>query len=35
VAYLMKNNGWPAGEADLPVDEDALSKIIIEPAPKK
>lgn len=35
VAYLMKNDGWPAGENDLPADEDALSKIIIEPVPKK
>lgn len=30
VAYLLKINGVPAGEADLPADSDALRKIRIE-----
>ena len=30
VAYLLKINGVPAGETDLPADSDALRKIRIE-----
>jgi hypothetical protein len=30
VAYLLKINGVPAGETDLPADAEAMKKIRIE-----
>ena len=34
VAYLLKQSGYPAGEADLPTDTAALAKVKIVPLPK-
>ena len=33
VAYIMKFNGYPTGERELPTDVAELSKIVIAPAP--
>ena len=30
IAYLLKLNNFPAGAADLPIDKDALSAILME-----
>ena len=30
IAYLLKLNNFPAGDADLPIDKDALSLIMME-----
>jgi len=30
IAYLLKLNNFPAGESDLPTDQDALSAILME-----
>jgi mono/diheme cytochrome c family protein len=30
IAYLLKLNNFPAGDADLPIDKDALSAILME-----
>ena len=30
IAYLLKLNNFPAGQADLPTDRDALSAIVME-----
>ena len=34
VAYLLKQSGYPAGEAELPIDTAVLSKMKIVPPPK-
>ncbi len=34
LAYLLKQSGYPAGEADLPIDTAVLSKVKIVPLPK-
>ena len=35
IAYLLKLNNFPAGDADLPTDKDALSAILFEKPPVK
>jgi len=34
LAYLLKQSGYPAGEAELPIDTAVLSKVKIVPLPK-
>ena len=33
VAFVMKANNYPAGDNDLPADQDALNRIVISPKP--
>lgn len=34
VAYLLELNGYPAGDTALPANAEALSRILVEPAPE-
>ena len=33
ISYLLQSNGYPAGDTELPTDEDALQDIAIDAAP--